>query len=145
MRFKLVQRSMMIAVATAAAGCGTAARLPLAAGTGPNPTLPPPNGSLIPTVNVVKAKGWPPDGNPVGADGTVVAAFAQGLDHPRWLYVLPNGDVLVAETNAPPRPDDGKGIKGWFFKRYQKKAGDSGLATGVRRGQQSPYSTMMTS
>jgi glucose/arabinose dehydrogenase len=52
-----------------------------------------------------------------------VGAFAADLDHPRWLYVLPNGDVLVAETNAPPRPDDGKGIKGWFFKRYQKKAG----------------------
>ena len=121
--FKLVQRSITIAVAAAAAGCGTAARLPLAAGTGPNPTLPPPNGSLIPTVNVVKAKGWPADGKPVAADGTVVAAFARGLDHPRWLYVLPNGDVLVAETNAPPRPEDAKGIKGWFFKRYQKKAG----------------------
>jgi hypothetical protein len=52
-----------------------------------------------------------------------VNAFARGLDHPRWLYVLPNGDVLVAETNAPKRPDDAKGIKGWFFKRYQKKAG----------------------
>ena len=47
----------------------------------------------------------------------------QGLDHRRWLYVLPNGDVLVAETNAPPKPEDGKGVKGWFFKRYQKKAG----------------------
>jgi glucose/arabinose dehydrogenase len=57
------------------------------------------------------------------AAGTTVTAFARALDHPRWLYVLPNGDVLVAETNAPPRPEDGKGIKGWFFKRYQKKAG----------------------
>jgi glucose/arabinose dehydrogenase len=37
--------------------------------------------------------------------------------------VLPNGDVLVAETNAPPRPDDSKGLKGWFFKHFQKKAG----------------------
>jgi glucose/arabinose dehydrogenase len=52
-----------------------------------------------------------------------VNAFATGLDHPRWLYVLPNGDVLVAETNAPERPDDSKGIKGWFMKRAQKKAG----------------------
>ena len=52
-----------------------------------------------------------------------MTAFARGLEHPRWLYVLPNGDVLVAETNAPPRPDDNKGLKGWFFKRYQKKAG----------------------
>ena len=59
----------------------------------------------------------------MAAEGTAVAAFAQGLDHPRWLYVLPNGDVLVAETNAPPRPEDGKGIKGWFFKLFQKKAG----------------------
>ncbi|MBC7896841.1 MAG: sorbosone dehydrogenase family protein, partial [Cytophagaceae bacterium] len=48
---------------------------------------------------------------------------ARGLDHPRWLYVLPNGDVLVAETNAPKRPDDARGIRGWFFRRYQKKAG----------------------
>ena len=60
-----------------------------------------------------------------------VTAFAQGLAHPRWLYVLPNGDVLVAETNAPPRPDDYKGLKGWFFKRFQKKAG--GAAPGANR------------
>jgi glucose/arabinose dehydrogenase len=52
-----------------------------------------------------------------------VTAFADQLDHPRWLYVLPNGDVLVAETNAPPSPEGNKGIKGWFFKRFQKKAG----------------------
>jgi len=52
-----------------------------------------------------------------------VVAYRRGLDHPRWLYVLPNGDVLVAETNAPQRPQDNKGLKGWFFKRYQKKAG----------------------
>jgi glucose/arabinose dehydrogenase len=52
-----------------------------------------------------------------------VNAFARGLDHPRWLYVLPNGDVLVAETNAPPRPLDAQGLRGWFFKRYQKRAG----------------------
>jgi glucose/arabinose dehydrogenase len=85
--------------------------------------LPPPTTSLIPTIHVVTAKGWPPDAKPVAVEGTTVAAFARGLDHPRWLYVLPNGDVLVAETNAPPRPEDGKGIKGWFFKKYQKKAG----------------------
>jgi glucose/arabinose dehydrogenase len=60
---------------------------------------------------------------PVAAEGMAVAAFARGLDHPRWLYSLPNGDVLVAETNAPVRPKDGPGIKGWFFRHYQKKAG----------------------
>jgi glucose/arabinose dehydrogenase len=74
-------------------------------------------------VHVVTAKGWSSGARPIAAEGTAVNAFAQGLDHPRWLYVLPNGDVLVAETNAPPRPDHGKGLKGWFFKRFQKKAG----------------------
>jgi glucose/arabinose dehydrogenase len=90
---------------------------------GPSPQLPPPDTSLIPTVHVVDAKGWPPGGAPMAAAGTQVVAFAAGLDHPRWLHVLPNGDVLAAETNAPPRPEDAKGLKGWFFKRYQKKAG----------------------
>jgi glucose/arabinose dehydrogenase len=52
-----------------------------------------------------------------------VAAFASGLDHPRWLYVLPNGDVLVAETNAPPKPDDGLGLKGWVMGLVMKRAG----------------------
>jgi glucose/arabinose dehydrogenase len=78
---------------------------------------------MFPTVNVVSAKGWTGDGKPVAAQGLTVVAFARGLDHPRWLHVLPNGDVLVAETNAPPRSSGYKGIKGWFFKRYQKKAG----------------------
>jgi glucose/arabinose dehydrogenase len=106
-----------------AAGCGGSARLPVAAGIGPNPTLPKPDKSLIPVVNVVDAKGWAANATPVAVEGMAVSAFARGLDHPRWMYVLPNGDVLVAETNAPPRPDDAKGIKGWFFKRFQKKAG----------------------
>jgi glucose/arabinose dehydrogenase len=117
-------RWMIVALAAfAAAGCGATARLPVTAGTGPSPTLPPPRTSLIPTVHVVTAKGWPPNGAPIAAPQLRVTAFARGLDHPRWLCVLPNGDVLVAETNAPPRPEDAKGIKGWFFKRYQKKAG----------------------
>jgi glucose/arabinose dehydrogenase len=104
-------------------GCALPARLPVAAGTGPSPVLPSPNRSLIPQVNVVTAKGWTGDATPTPSDDLMVTAFARGLDHPRWLYVLPNGDVLVAETNAPPRPDDAKGIKGWFFKLFQKRAG----------------------
>jgi glucose/arabinose dehydrogenase len=74
-------------------------------------------------VHVISAKGWPADRKPIAAAGTTVEAFARGLDHPRWIYVLPNGDVLVAETNAPPRPEASKGIKGWFFNRFQKRAG----------------------
>jgi glucose/arabinose dehydrogenase len=122
--FKLFQRSMIVTiVAVSVAGCAATARLPVSAGTGPTPVLPPPKTSLIPTVRVVTAKGWPPNGKPMAAEGLTVTTFAQALDHPRWIYVLPNGDVLVAETNAPPRPEHGKGLKGWFFKRFQKKAG----------------------
>ncbi len=105
------------------AGCGSAARLPVSAGIGPQPTLPPPRTSLIPLINVVRARGWAATASPVPADGLAVVAFAKGLDHPRAIFVLPNGDVLVAETNAPPRPDEGKGLRGWFFAKYQKKAG----------------------
>jgi glucose/arabinose dehydrogenase len=109
-------------------GCASGARLPVSAGTGPNPVLPPPDTSLIPLVHVVEAKGWSPGETPVPAAGTRVTRFATGLDHPRWIYVLPNGDVLVAETNAPPRPKDNTGLKGKFFKHYQKKAGGAGTS-----------------
>ena len=122
--FRFAQNRMMLVLAAVGiAGCGASARLPVAAGTGPHPTLPPPNPTLIPTVHVVSAKGWSHGATPVAAEKMRVAAFAQGLAHPRWLQVLPNGDVLVAETNAPPRPEDGRGIKGWFFRHFQKKAG----------------------
>ena len=103
--------------------CGGSARLPVSAGTGASPALPAPQRALIPVVHVASAKGWSANAHPSAAPGLHVTAFASGLDHPRWLYVLPNGDVLVAETNAPVRPDDGKGIKAWFMKRFMKKAG----------------------
>lgn len=109
--------------ATSMLACTESARLPVNAGMGPQPTLPAPVKTLIPTVKIAPATGWPSGAKPVAAAGTRVNAFATGLDHPRFLLVLPNGDVLVAETNAPPRPDANKGVKGWFFKRYQKKAG----------------------
>jgi glucose/arabinose dehydrogenase len=118
-----LQRCFVAAVIVTLAGCGSSARLPVSAGTGPNPTLPDPSSSLIPTVHIASAKGWAAGDHPAAATGLRVGAFATGLDHPRWLHVLPNGDVLVAETNAPQRPDDSKGIKGWFFKKFQKKAG----------------------
>ncbi|HXC55751.1 MAG TPA: sorbosone dehydrogenase family protein [Rhizomicrobium sp.] len=92
---------------------GDTAKLPALAGYGPSPTLPAPNPTLIPTINQADGIGWPAGGKPTPAAGLAVAAFAGGLDHPRWLYVLPNGDVLVAETNTPPKPDDMKGVKGF--------------------------------
>lgn len=101
--------------------CGERATLPLEAGIGPHPTLPAPNPTLIPTVNIAPAKGWPHGAKPTAAAGLSVNAYATGLDHPRWLYVLPNGDVLVAETNAPPK--ESKGIKDWIMKLIKKRAG----------------------
>lgn len=102
---------------------GGPAPLPPISGYGPNPELPTPDQRLIPVLNVSNATGWANGEKPVAAEGMEVTAFASGLDHPRWVYVLPNGDVLVAETNAPERPDDAKGIKGWFFNFFKKKSG----------------------
>jgi glucose/arabinose dehydrogenase len=123
MSTRMCQRWAVFLAVTMFAGCGASARLSVADGTGPNPTLPKPSRSLLPTIKVVNAIGWPQNAKPASADGTTINPFATGLNHPRWLHVLPNGDVLVAETNGPMRPDDNKGIKGWFFKRFQKKAG----------------------
>jgi glucose/arabinose dehydrogenase len=90
---------------------------------GPSPTLPDPQQSWIPTVNIATASSWPAGAKPKAANGMAVNAFATGLDHPRTVYVLPNGDVLVAESNAPPKPEDSKGIKGFVYKQVQKWAG----------------------
>ncbi len=103
--------------------CGDVATLSIPSGSGPHPTLPEPRQALIPTVNIAPAKGWPAEIAPQGAAGTQVSAFARNLDHPRWLYVLPNGDVLVAETNAPARPDDARGIRGWLMGLVMQRAG----------------------
>ena len=109
----------------AVTACGNTAELPVSAGIGPDPELPPPEESLLPTVNIAPAKPWPDGVKPVAAQGTAVTAFATGLDHPRWLHVLPNGDVLVAETNAPERPlrKDLLGAKDWVTGKVMKKAG----------------------
>ncbi|HVK51869.1 MAG TPA: sorbosone dehydrogenase family protein [Pseudoxanthomonas sp.] len=92
---------------------------------GPNPVLPAANKQTLPTVNIAPAVGWPSGSAPRPAAGLRVQSFASGLDHPRWLYVLPNGDVLVAETNAPPKPGEKGGIRAWFTKRAMKKAGSA--------------------
>ena len=117
------QHAVVIALAAGLAACGETSTLQVSDGTGPSPKLPEPNKTLIPTVNIAPAVGWAPGATPMAAPGTKVAAFAEDLDHPRWLYVLPNGDVLVAETNAPPKPDDSKGIRGWVMEKVMGRAG----------------------
>jgi len=101
--------------------CGGNAELPVTAGVGPDPELPPTRDRLIPVVNIAEAKRWGPGEQPVAARGLAVNAFASGFEHPRWLYVLPNGDVLVAETNAQPRKP--KGILERIQKRVMTRAG----------------------
>ncbi|MDE3809906.1 sorbosone dehydrogenase family protein [Sinorhizobium meliloti] len=110
------------------AGCAgvsaqKAARTTGVVGYGPNPNLPKPNPTVIPTVNIADAKGWQEGATPTPAKGLKVNAFAAGLDHPRWLHVLPNGDVLVAETNAPAKHDEGFSLKKAFMKLEMKRAG----------------------
>lgn len=117
------QHAVVIVLAAGLAACGESSTLQVADGTGPSPKLPEPNKTLIPTVNIAPAVGWSQGAKPIAAEGLQVSAFAEDLDHPRWLYVLPNGDVLVAETNAPPKPDDSKGIRGWVMEKVMGKAG----------------------
>ena len=105
------------------AACSDLAKLPIEAGYDPQPALPPPSKSLIPTVNIAPAKGWSVGVQPLAATGMTVGAFAAGLEHPRWLYVLPNGDVLVAESNAPPKAQASKGIKSWIMGLVMSSAG----------------------
>lgn len=115
--------SLLIVIAAGLSACGETSSLQVSDGTGPSPKLPEPNKTLIPTVNIAPAVGWPDGAKPQAAPGTQVAAFAEGLDHPRWLYQLPNGDVLVAETNSPPKPDDSKGVRGWVMEKVMSRAG----------------------
>lgn len=110
-------------------GCTMPSKSPINDSYGSQPHLPKPKSSLLPTVNIAPAKGWPEGKMPTPATGLKVQAFAKGLQHPRWLYVLPNGDVLVAETDAPPKPDDSKGIKGKIMKWVMQRAGSSHPST----------------
>lgn len=119
----ITRLAALISLSAALAACGETSSLQVSDGTGPTPKLPPPNKTLLPTVNIAPAVGWPEGAKPVAAPGTQVAVFARELHHPRWLYVLPNGDVLVAETDAPPKPDDSQGIKGWIAKKVMSRAG----------------------
>ena len=115
---------LLVPIVLCLASCGEEATLPVAAGTGPHPELPPPVQTFLPTVVLARAKGWPDGVTPKPAAGFSVKAFATGLDHPRWLYVLPNGDVLVAESDAPPQPGIG-GISGWLMKMGMRWAGSA--------------------
>ena len=79
------QHVIVIVLAAGLAACGESSTLQVSDGTGPSPKLPEPNKTLIPTVNIAPAVGWADGATPIAAQGLEVAAFAEGLDHPRWL------------------------------------------------------------
>lgn len=97
------------------------ARLTVEAVSGRTPRIEPGRSQVVPTIAVATAVGWKAGEAPTPAAGLAVKPFASGLDHPRWMYRLPNGDVLVAETNSPPR--EGGGIAGWVMGYLMKKGG----------------------
>jgi glucose/arabinose dehydrogenase len=118
-----MRRPSAVLLVLALAACSEKATIPLQ--TGADPALPEPAKTLIPTVRIAPATGWPEGKMPTAAAGGTVTPFAVGLEHPRWVYVLPNGDVLVAETAAPKRPDEGKSLKGRVMGMAMKKAGSA--------------------
>ncbi|MEO8485940.1 MAG: sorbosone dehydrogenase family protein [Betaproteobacteria bacterium] len=119
----MTRSEIVVLLALGVAACSSVANLSVEQGMGPEPVLPPPDRSLIPTVQVATATGWPSGRTPTAAPGLAVTRFAGDLDHPRWLLALPNGDLLVAESNAPERPAEGTGIKAWFMKLFMSRAG----------------------
>ena len=120
---KLRAALLAMGVAGLVAGCMESSNLAPEASVGANPQLPAPKKTLLPTVHIAEARGWPTGAKPTAAQGLNVTAFASGLDHPRWVYVLPNGDVLVAESDHPAQPEEGKGIKGRAMSILMKRAG----------------------
>ncbi len=126
MRSSYKSAAVIFAAACTLSACEQASKLPETAGEGPNPQLPAPTKAWLPTVNIAPAKGWARDETPEAANGLKVLAFAEKLDHPRWIYVLPNGDILVAETNGPKRLKDSSGFSGWLQRQVMKWAGAGG-------------------
>lgn len=125
---KTSKQLVRVAASLSMLACGSAFAAGYAAGFGPDPELPAPHKGLMPTVNIAPAKPWQAGEQPDAAQGFQVTPFATKLDHPRWIATLPNGDVLVAESNAPAQHDENAGIKGFVMKKVQKRAG-AGVAS----------------
>jgi glucose/arabinose dehydrogenase len=111
--------SMVIPLASCAVGPSSSSDT----GFGASPAMPEPESSLIPMVNIAPVQARPDGFVPHAPAGFAVTEFASGLAHPRWLYTLPNGDVLVAESDAPKEHDEGSGLFGWVRKQIMKRAG----------------------
>lgn len=113
-------KKLVLAAAFVVAACGQPAP-PAEHGYGAEPQLPDPQSSMLPTVNTAEAIGWAEGAAPTAPQGFTVTRYAENLDHPRWLYVLPNGDVLVAESST--KPQENGGLMGWIRNSIQRGAG----------------------
>src|ERR1700753_270643 len=120
---RILKSLFLGAAVLAMAGCGDNAHLPKSASYGPNPALPAPQDALIPFYNVPSVTGWKDNGAPTPAPGLTVKAFATQLEHPRWLLVLPNGDVLVAEGDHGTEWGDKMGYGGYVETLYRRIQG----------------------
>ena len=123
MTVPVLRLSLAAALGLGLAACNEEAKVPIAQGHGPNPTLPEPVSSWLPTINLSKAVGWTGDAKPKAANGMQVAEFAGGLKHPRRVYALPNGDILAVEGAEPPKPDAPGGPMAWVKGFFMDRAG----------------------
>ena len=114
-----------IALVLALGACAEKSTKDVSVTQGPQPQLDEPRKTALPTVNVAKGEGWPSAAAPVPAAGLAVNEFAADLTHPRWLLVLPNGDVLAAESDSPGTDKSGGNVRGFIQKMLMKKAGSS--------------------
>lgn len=109
---------------------GDTAELSVEEVTGTDPVLREGDAQTVPTVQIAEPVGWAAGEAPEAAEGLEVVRFAEGLDHPRTLYALPNGDILVSLTRAP-KQEGGEGgimaaITGWVADKLLTKAGATG-------------------
>jgi glucose/arabinose dehydrogenase len=127
MRFRSTKTALTLITVVCLAACAATSTVPEVTGYGAAPPLPAPEKTLIPNVNIAPAKGFAADDSPVAVAGFSVNAFARNLEHPRWIYTLPNGDILVAEADAPAVHDQTGGpikrLMGWVRKQVMKRAG----------------------
>jgi glucose/arabinose dehydrogenase len=99
------------------------AKLPISEMQGRGPNIIAARPQSVPTINVAKIIGWNGSEAPTAAAGLAVKAFADKLDHPRWLHELPNGDILVAESTQPDRPI--MGVEDWVARNLIASANGS--------------------
>jgi glucose/arabinose dehydrogenase len=114
-----------IAAALMLSGCGEASKLAPEGDVGPSPELLAPAITLLPTVHIAPAVGWSDEAGPTAPPGFTVRALARGLEHPRLVYTLPNGDVLVIESNRPPAPEGSHDGGDGLIARIRAKVSDA--------------------